>query len=286
MQEFIDCRALNNTEMQFTRKFEINAWILYILITNTVGATSVMMEHARGGQPVPVWEPLTWEYTSGLITLLLIPMILMLDRRIPIRAESWKRAVLVHALATIPFSLLHTSGMVALRKAGYYLAGRTYDFGNVPVELVYEYRKDVLSYFFIVAAIYAYRMFRANYTGAHYEAVEKNRATAKFLVKKRGRIHRIPPHSVDWVEAAGNYVILHVGESSHPLRDTMKGIAERLGDAFCRVHRSTIVNLDRVAAILPAQGGDLLVRLQDGTSVRCSRTMRADFELLLAARAQ
>jgi hypothetical protein len=271
--------------MQFNRKFEIGAWIAYILIANTVGATSVMMEHARDGEHLSFWEPLTWEYTSGVITLLLIPLIIMLDRRMPLRAGSWKRAVAVHAVATLPFSLLHIGGMVALRKVIYALGGSRYDFGNVPVELLYEYRKDFLTYFFIIAAIYAYRMFRANHTGAHYLAAEENRRAMKFLVKKRGQVYNISPDSVDWVEAAGNYVILHVGESSHPLRDTMQGIAERLGDAFCRVHRSTIVNLTRVTSTSPAQGGDLVIHLQDGTHLRCSRTMRGNFEAMLGARA-
>lgn len=270
--------------MRFSRKNEIGAWIIYMFVVNTVGATSVVMEHARAGDPIPFWEPLTWEYTSGAITLLLIPLILMLDRRIPIRADSWRRSVLVHAVATVPFSLLHTIGMVMLRKLVYRLAGGNYDFGNVRVELIYEYRKDFLTYFFIVTAIYAYRMFRANHTGADYEAEEIEKSPQKFMVKNRGLVHRVSPESIDWIEAAGNYVILHVGDASHPLRDTMKGIADRLGDGFCRIHRSTIVNLARISGARPAQGGDLQIQLLDGTSLRCSRTMRNSLERELAIR--
>lgn len=268
--------------MKFSKKNEIVAWIAYIFVVNTVGATSVLMEHARDGEPISIWEPLTWEYTSGLITLLLIPMILMLDRRIPIRAHTWQRSIFVHAVATIPFSLLHTGGMVMLRKIVYRLLGENYDFGNVRVELIYEYRKDFLTYFFLVAAIYGYRMFRANHTGADYEATEEKKTTQQFLVKNRGQVYRVSPDSVDWVEAAGNYVILHVGESSHPLRDTMKGIAERLGEGFCRIHRSTIVNLAQVTGTQPAQGGELQIQLLDGTNLRCSRTMRGSLEQKLA----
>lgn len=274
----------NNNGMQFGRKIEVGAWFLYVLIANFIGATSVLFERARQGSIGNVWEPFVWEYTSGAALLMLIPVVLWLDKRRPLRPGSWKTALLVHAGATIPFSLLHTGIMVSLRKGIYSLIGRHYDFGNVPVELIYEYRKDLLTYFFVLGAVYAYRMFRANHTGAHYDQ-SSEAAASQFFVKKRGQIHRIPPNSVDWIEAAGNYVILHVGKSSHPLRDTMTGIAERLGDTFCRVHRSAIVNLDRVTTMLPAPGGDLIVRLRDGTDVRCSRTARSDFERRMAARA-
>lgn len=274
----------NNAGMQFGRKIEIGAWLAYVLIADLIGATSVLFERARQGSTGNIWEPFVWEYTSGAALLILIPFVLWLDKRQPLRPGSWKSALLVHCAATVPFSLLHSGIMVSLRKAIYALRGGHYDFGNVPIELIYEYRKDLMTYFFVLGAVYAYRMFRANHTGAHYDQSAESTAS-QFFVKKRGQIHRIPPGSVDWVEAAGNYVILHVGKSSHPLRDTMTGIAERLGNTFCRVHRSTIVNLDRVKTTLPAPGGDLIVRLQDGTDVRCSRTARSDFERRMAAQA-
>jgi hypothetical protein len=268
--------------MQFSRRFEIGAWVIYIFVANTIGATSVLMERARNGAMGITWEPFVWEYTSGIVSLLLIPFILLIDQRIPLRTETWRKSIAVHLAATVPFSLVHVGAMVALRKGIYALFGSRYDFGNVAIELLYEYRKDLLSYFLILAAIYAYRMFRANHSGADYDGDAADSHADQFLVKSRGLVRRIPPSSVDWVEAAGNYVILHVGSSSHPLRDTMKGIAERLGDAFCRVHRSAIINLARVSGVSPASGGDLLVRLHDGTEIRCSRTMRPDLERRLA----
>ena len=277
-----DRAGYNWPSMLFTRKFEIGAWALYFLVANFVGATSVIMERARQGIPIDTWEPFSWEYTSGFMTLVLIPLILWLDSLKPLRADSWKSAALMHIAATVPFSLLHVGGMVWLRKGIYALNGRSYDFGNVPVELLYEFRKDFLTYFLILGVIYAWRLFRASRSGAHYEVNDSVRE-AQFVVKSRGLVQRIAASSIDWVEAAGNYVILHVGDSSHPLRDTMKGIGERLGSSFCRVHRSAIVNLARVASTQPTQSGDLFVRLDDGTELRCSRTMRIEFEGQLKA---
>ena len=284
MQEYLDGHDVDKNDMRFTRRFEIGAWILYFLIADFVGATSVLIERLRVGPLGNIWEPFVWEYTSGAALLLLIPLVLRLDRRYPLRMDSWKRATMVHIAATVPFSLAHTGIMVGLRKAIYSVRGGNYDFGNVPIELLYEFRKDLLTYFFVLGAVYAYRMVRANHTGADYDSATGSEASGQFLVKKRGQICRVSPDSVDWVEAAGNYVILHVGDYSHPLRDTMKGIAQRLGHTFCRVHRSTIVNLDRVMSTSPAQGGDLFVRLHNGIDVRCSRTMRGDFENQLASR--
>lgn len=269
--------------MQFGKKTEVLGWIFYVLVAQFVGATTVLFERSRSGSLGDVWEPFIWEYTSGAALLLLIPAIVWLDRTQPLRPDSWKAALLIHGAATIPFSLIHSGIMVGLRKGIYLLRGDIYDFGDVPIELVYEYRKDLLTYAFVLVAIYAYRMFRSNMSGADYLKSKAGDPADQFIVKKRGQVYRIPPDSIDWIEAAGNYVILHVGETSHPLRDTMNGISERLGESFCRVHRSSIVNLNRVLSTVSASGGDLFVRLADGTQIRCSRTAKADFEERLAA---
>ena len=262
------------------KRFEIIAWITYLFIANTVGATSVLMEHARSGSPIASWQPFVWEYSSGFFTLLLIPAIIWVDRHFPLREKNWKRPLFFHCLATIPFSLIHVAGMVALRKVAYAIKGHHYDFGNIPVELFYEYRKDFLSYFFVLAVIYGYRLYRARTEGASYETEPANKI--HFVVKKNGHTLRVSSDDIAWIEAAGNYVLLHVDNSVHPLRDTMKGINQRLGPNFLRIHRSAIVNLSKVRSTQGTQAGDLKVFLDNGAEIKCSRTLKPTLEKSLS----
>lgn len=249
-------------------------WVLVLAFVHSINATSVLMERARQGPPVRTFEPFVWEYSSGVATLVLVPLILLLDRRRPFREERWRGTALMHVAATVPFSLAHVGLMVAVRKLVYPLYGGRYEFGGVPVELLYEYRKDFITYFVILGTIYGWRLYRQRRKGAVYDEPSPGAARPAFLIRNRGRVARVAATDVDWIEAAGNYVLLHVGTRTHPLRETMKGIEERLGEAFCRIHRSTLVNLARIERTLPAPGGELYVRLADGTELKCSRASR------------
>jgi len=98
---------------------------------------------------------------------------------------------------------------------------------------------------------------------------------ARFMVRERGRLILVAASDVDWIGAAGNYVELHVGSAVHLVRGTLAELEERLpADRFVRVHRSTIVNLDRVKELQPWSHGDLQMILNDGTEIRLSRRYR------------
>lgn len=95
-------------------------------------------------------------------------------------------------------------------------------------------------------------------------------------VRKRDRIVLVPVDDVDYVEADGPYEKVHAGGAVHLIREGMASLEARLDPRrFARIHRSVIVNLDRVAAVEPTAGGDWALRLADGTTLRVSRT-RAD----------
>jgi two-component system LytT family response regulator len=97
----------------------------------------------------------------------------------------------------------------------------------------------------------------------------------RVLVRSGGRILFLRLEEIDWIEAADNYLCLHVGRESHLLRGTMASIEERLDvRKFLRIHRSTIVNLDRVLELAPLFHGDYAVRLRDGTELVLSRSYR------------
>lgn len=98
------------------------------------------------------------------------------------------------------------------------------------------------------------------------------RPPERIVLKSAGRVSFLKVDEVDWVEAEGNYVRLHVGAHSHLLRETMKNIESRLDpDRFIRIHRSTIVNTDRIKELHPLFHGEYAVILRDGTRLTASR---------------
>ena len=81
----------------------------------------------------------------------------------------------------------------------------------------------------------------------------------------------------DWVEAAGNYIRLHVGDEVHQLRATLGSTLEQLDPrTFVRIHRSAIVNVERIREVQPWFGGDYVAILRDGRQLRVSRHYRDD----------
>lgn len=97
----------------------------------------------------------------------------------------------------------------------------------------------------------------------------------RLVVRRGGAYAMIDLSNLDWLEAAGNYVRLHVGERSYLHRISLAELERRLpADRFVRVHRSAVVNLDRVERIEPTGSGDFEIRLEGGRTVRMSRTYR------------
>jgi two-component system, LytTR family, response regulator len=104
----------------------------------------------------------------------------------------------------------------------------------------------------------------------------------RFVVRSQHRVLLIDASQVDWIEAADNYAILHVGRASHALRETLSRLATELDpQRFVRIHRSVIVQLDRVREFQPAFHGDFVVVLHDRTRLTLSRTYRRPVEEIL-----
>jgi two-component system LytT family response regulator len=101
----------------------------------------------------------------------------------------------------------------------------------------------------------------------------------RITVKADGRLVFLKPEEIVRVEAADNYVMLHLVSGRLMLRETMAAIEARLGTArFARVNRSAIVHLDQIKEIQPAQHGDYTVLLRDGTQLPLSRSLRGQLD--------
>lgn len=97
----------------------------------------------------------------------------------------------------------------------------------------------------------------------------------RFLVKDQGRSRFVAAGEVEWIEAAGNYLKLHTAGAIHLVRATMKEIESRLDTArFARVHRTSIVNVDRIQYLEPWSHGDQLIVMKSGEKLMLSRRYR------------
>jgi two-component system LytT family response regulator len=101
----------------------------------------------------------------------------------------------------------------------------------------------------------------------------------RLLVKEEGRMYFVPVAEIDWIEAFGNYARLHTGPRTHLIRETMATLERALDTRrFARIHRSTIVNLDRIRQMDLWGSGDYMLRLADGTQLKLSRWYRDRLE--------
>lgn len=94
----------------------------------------------------------------------------------------------------------------------------------------------------------------------------------RILIKSSGEIFFLKSGEIDWIEAEGDYMKFHAAGRAHLMRETMARLEARLDPArFVRIHRSTIVNIDRVQKLSPTFGGEYAVMLRDGTRLKLSR---------------
>jgi two-component system LytT family response regulator len=97
----------------------------------------------------------------------------------------------------------------------------------------------------------------------------------RFVIKSGGRVFFVRSDEIDWIEAAGNYVKLHVGGEAHLFRETMSALEAQLDpDRFYRIHRSHIVNIERVKELQPWFNGEYVVFLKSGARLTLSRGYR------------
>ncbi|HEY8359992.1 MAG TPA: LytTR family DNA-binding domain-containing protein [Ramlibacter sp.] len=270
------------------RQFEIGFWVVVLVVQavfNTVVTWLDLREHAGGRA---WWEPAAWELSSVLALGLLVPVVARIERRWPLHRDTLRRSLPWHLLASVSFCIAHVAMMVALRKVIYALAGSSYRVADWLHMLGYEYLKDVRTYAMILVALWSYRLFLLRLqgearlldppeaaAGAPPESAPPPRPE-RFLVRKLRKEFLVAAGDIEWLQAQGNYVGLHVNGHDYLLRSTLADFLEQLDPArFVRVHRSYAVNLDRIAEIEPLEAGDARLRMKDGSQVPCSRRHRA-----------
>lgn len=277
--------------LPYKSSIEVAYWVLKCAVSATLNGVIVIMEHQREGDAIAAWRPMTWEWSSNLVILALIPAMVAFTNRYPLHWDTWKQHLPKYVIGSLLFSVVHVIAMVGLRKLVYAMNGQIYDFGNWPVELFYEYIKDAQNFLGIVITLHAYRWLMRRLQGEAsllaLSAEESGQTVAanlvrpeRFLVRMLNREFLVAAVDIDWVQASGNYVNLHVAGRVYPLRSTMAQFETQLDPAyFVRIHRSHLVNIHRIASIEPLDSGDARIHLHDGTVVACSRRYRDALKL-------
>lgn len=249
---------------------------LVALVVVAVNATSDILELSRAGYDTPWWEPVVWEVTSAVVIVAMAPLIGMAVERWTLRQDNLIRPVLIHLGLTIPFALVHVAAIFLMRNAVYALARADYGYfdDGIGIVLLYEWRKDVLTYAVIAATYWVF-----------FYIAERRRAAApvasdqRIEVRDGGAAVFLAPADITHVEAAGNYVEFHTVGRTHLVRGTLASWEAQLtARGFARVHRSRLVNRARISAIRPTPSGDVEITLDTGGVLAGSRRYREALE--------
>lgn len=271
------------------RQAEIGFWVVILAAEVVFNTFTSWIDLRRGGGDFPLWRPAVWEVTSTLVIGLLIPAVVAFERRFPLHWGTLRRHLPWHLAATVVFCAVHVVLMIALRKAVHAAIGDSYPVSDLARVFAYEYLKDVRTYALVLVAVWSYRLLLMRVRGEArlLDPPEPAAGAApspppgpaprpeRFLVRKLRKEFLVAANDIEWLQAQGNYVGLHVRGHDYLLRSTLTEFLDQLDPTrFARVHRSYAVNLDHVAEIEPLDAGDARLRMKDGSPVPCSRRYR------------
>lgn len=259
-------------------------WTTILTVSCFTQAYITVADDARRGDITSFSRSFAIQATSHLVIAALIPTIYWMQRHFPLTRP---RNVAVHAVALVAFSIVHTLGMGALRMLWFagLLGEASYRFPITFDRLGYEFTKDIFTYCVMNLGVMAFRYLRER-EPAVAPAPRIEAPPERFAVRKRGGSEVVVEVAdIDWIEASGNYAILHVGGETFEIRSSLAKLEGELDPRrFVRVHKSHVVNITRVAEVTPWVSGDWRIRLQDGAEVNLSRRYRARFEALAPVR--
>jgi len=232
-----------------------------------------------GGGPLSFDSMLLAQLIGAAVWVVLVPLALLPIARRWARSPVTRRGVIAHGAAAFALPVLHCA-IVAVLFGSYYYGWSPLAYYDVFRDRMHTgYLWGVVIYAGLVVAL-ARRPASEAAGPAPFEC--GNQAADGFarrlLVRNDGRVDVVAVEQVDWLEADDNHVVLHAGRATHRIRAPLTQLAARLDPhRFARVHRSTVVNLERVKEVQPWFQGELVVILQDATKLTIGRTYRESF---------
>jgi hypothetical protein len=267
---------------------QVAVWAVLLTVSMFAHAYVEVAGEARRGATLPFGRAVAIEVSSHLVVAALLPVLYWMHRRWPIGGSV--RNIAIHVAGLVPFSIVHTVGIAALRPLWFAgILGEAYSFPLTFDRLTFEFAKDVVNYGLLSAAVVALRHIFSRPPAPAAEAplptAPSTALPERFAVRKRGKEIMVEVADIDWIEAAGNYAVLHVGGDTLEIRSTLTKLEGELDPKrFVRVHKSYVVNVARIAEVTPWISGDWRIRLQDGAEVNLSRRYRQRFEALVPVR--
>ena len=258
------------------------AWIS-LLAFWVIAALSIDTEFARDGRTGPPFFAWVTEGSSIVMTALFLPAMMGLGVRFPMEPGRWLTSLPFHLAGYAAYVAVHVTGMVLIREGVWaFVYGLDYEFFHDAAgrEILYEARKDLgtyIGYQVIIAVALALEHARLEAKMAREEA----RQTHRLTLKCGGRTLRIAAEEFLTAKAAGNYVEVRLAAGEHLARLTLADLQKQLGEAgvdAVRVHRSWLVNRDRVREITPTGEGDVAITLDTGETIPGSRRYRSELE--------
>lgn len=248
-----------------------------------IASLSIETELERIGRVERPFFAWVLEGSSVAVTAAIVPFIMWLGLKAPLEPGRWLSSLPVHLGGFLVYLALHLTGMVLLREAAwsvFYDSEYEFFHGHPVREIVYEMRKDIgtyLGYQIIVAITRAMQQYRLEAEVARQDA----RSGRRITLKCGGRTLRLDAAAFVSAKAAGNYVEVKIATGEHLARMTLGELEQQLREAgvdAIRVHRSWLVDRDRIAAIVPTGEGDVTIRLDTGEEVPGSRRYRDRLE--------
>ncbi|MES2163663.1 MAG: LytTR family DNA-binding domain-containing protein [Pseudomonadota bacterium] len=251
-----------------------HAWsLLYWLAFLLVLEPGNMLRASEAGQTLSLPHEALRILLAALLGTTTTSAVQALMARFPLRGPARGRHLLIHAAGAAALAL--TLILASCFLAAWAFAGRWLPSGD-------EIRGQLVGNFtllmFALAALTA--LFQASpwrmAMSAPAPVLHAAPASPHVEVKRRGQLVSLPLSEVDWIEAQGNYVALHVGAEQLLVRDTVSGFCARLdAGQFLRIHRSMIVAVDRIRRVEALSNGDALLHLTHGGPLRASRSHAA-----------
>ncbi|MBB6250312.1 LytTR family DNA-binding domain-containing protein [Nitrospirillum iridis] len=269
-------------------------WLVAALLPTTVNIFSVLTEHARGGKSdIAPWEPICWEYSSAIGSLVALPLIYLVVDHAPGWGRAPWRTLALHVLTMLVFSVVHVGIMMGLRVLIYDAVGWTYRMGPLAREFPYEFRKDMLAYMMDVAILMGGRqLVRLSRVVALVEAQQAASLSPpaaaagpapapetppRIELKVGSRRVFVSPAEIIQVTAAGKYIEVMTAERVHLVRRSLADVqAELPASLFVRVHRSRLVNRAAIQRVDTRPSGDLDITFNTGLTATASRRYKAE----------
>lgn len=258
---------------------EAGAWVAFAITFWTISTQTMIADKIRNDLPYDLKALYMIEGSSGVAALLMIYFVVSWSGRFPFNPNHITEYILRHLLGSVIFSLGHVGLMALFREMLFnnYIGNFVSD--NIFTTLIYEYRKDFSLYVTLVVIIAGYRLYREK---KQLESQSNHKNSDRMLIKTRTGEKLIERDDIEWLKAAANYVEIHTDNHEYLVRTTMAEMERRLNSSnFARVHKSFIVNLNKINEITPTESGDFRISLTSKVVIPLSRRYRESLEGLI-----